>query len=112
MVEVELDLYSARPNPAWRLDPVAAQDVLACIAAAPPLVDGRLQRNLGYRGLVVYLPDGRVARIQRGTIEVSRGNHLSCRADLGRALERRLLATGRPEIGAREYAIAAAALRG
>jgi hypothetical protein len=71
-VEVELDVFSGRPNPRWSLDPVVAER-LAAVLHALSTEGGRPSRGgwglpgLGYRGFVVHT-DGVVWRAWRGLL--------------------------------------------
>lgn len=107
MTEVELDVFSGRPNPVWRLDAAAETRLNDLIAAAAPVASGRISDGLGYRGFVVRYPD-RTVRVQRGTIVIERGADRQYRADPDRAVERWLLVTGHAALdaGIREFAAA------
>lgn len=51
-MDVEVDLYSGRPNPRFRLEPAAAAELMRRLAALPPLSGRATPRDtLGYRGL-------------------------------------------------------------
>lgn len=53
-VEIELDVFSGRPNPSWTLDDDAAAELLARLGDAPrPPPPG----HLGYRGFLVHRSD-------------------------------------------------------
>ncbi|GAA0433052.1 hypothetical protein [Streptomyces luteireticuli] len=86
---VELDLFSGRPNPRWRLAPGAAEEFRALTAGLPPA--GPAARTpspgLGYRGFTVRDAD-RVVHVFAG--RVTEGD--ASRTDPGRSLERWLLA--------------------
>ena len=85
---VELDVFSGRPAPRWRLDDAAERELvalhrrLATLAEPPEAPPG-----LGYRGFVYHL-EGSEWRAWRGTV-ASAGRVL---ADPTRAVERLLLA--------------------
>lgn len=72
-VDVELDIFSGRPNPRWALDGRVAerlrelQSRLRFVQGRPPEAPG-----LGYRGFV-YGFDGRVWRAYRGYVTGSDG---------------------------------------
>ena len=56
-MDVEVDLYSGRPNPVFRLDVAAAAEFRRRVAALPPALSSRgsVPGGLGYRGLLVSL---------------------------------------------------------
>ena len=61
-MDVEVDLYSGRPNPHFRLEPAAAGELMRRLAALPPSPGHAAPREgLGYRGL----------RIEAGATEAS-----------------------------------------
>jgi hypothetical protein len=54
VIEVELDVFSGRPNPRWTLDPLSSVELSRLLSgrsgdAAP--------ERLGYRGFLVHLTD-------------------------------------------------------
>ena len=109
--QVELDIFSGRPNPTWTLSDADDADLRARLAALPSASAATLHSDLGYRGLIVRLADPagpQVVRIQRGHVQAdgaeppAEGN----RADSGRSLERWLLGTGRSGLEPGLYDIA------
>jgi hypothetical protein len=53
-MDVEIDLYSGRPNPRFRLDSAAAAELIRRLAALRPSTGhARPRERLGYRGLRV-----------------------------------------------------------
>jgi hypothetical protein len=52
-MQVEIDLFSGRPNPRWRLKNQESAEFLKLFRALPPTEMGTIQDNLGYRGLIV-----------------------------------------------------------
>ncbi|MEX2981813.1 hypothetical protein [Streptomyces sp. C36] len=85
---VELDLFSGRPAPRWRLDPGAAEEFRTLTAALPPArtAPQPQEPGLGYRGFVVTDGD-KVTRVFAG--RVTEGT--TSRADPDRSLEHWLL---------------------
>lgn len=55
MLQVELDIFSGRPNPTWNLSDKEEKELLDRIAADPKLMlpEGATNGRLGYRGYVV-----------------------------------------------------------
>jgi hypothetical protein len=92
--EVEVDIFSGRPNPTWTLSPADDKTLRERLAALPAASPADLHTNLGYRGLVVHLPDSVVVRLQRGHVRTD-GADPQAKADPERGLERWLLETGR-----------------
>jgi hypothetical protein len=103
VTEVEVDLYSGRPNPRFALDAASGAELERRLAALPPLTGGTSPRDgLGYRGLRVT--GGGVTfvevRVSAGVAEVRDGRGaVHRRADPGRGLERWLV-----ELAARRLA--------
>jgi hypothetical protein len=86
-MEVELDIFSGRPNPRWQADEAVADELRRLENGLAP-ADGPAPAppGLGYRGFV-YTIDGRPRRAFLGRIERD-GKVLD---DSRRAIERRLL---------------------
>lgn len=98
-VEVEVDIFSGRPNPVWSLPEPEAAAFLEKLSALPKASARTLSGNLGYRGLVVRVtkgPGAQVLAIQEGAVHVEQGGRTAFLEDEGRALERWLLQTGKP----------------
>lgn len=98
-VEVELDIYSGMPNPSWALSNDDAKALATRLASLPRTLDQRLHANLGYRGFIIRLTRGSTAqevRVQSGIVQVAEQGGPFYARDNSRALERWLLATGRP----------------
>lgn len=57
-MEVEVDLFSGRPNPHFRLPPAAAAELPQRVARLPPAPSGAtVSERLGYRGLRLTAED-------------------------------------------------------
>lgn len=74
VVQIELDVFSGRPNPTWQLDDAQTIELLALLADLP-IATQRKTEELGYRGFLVYRlgPGGTVAapvRVYAGTVEI------------------------------------------
>jgi len=98
-MQVELDVFSGRPNPTWNLSEREATEFQNRLAALPPAPPAERMPGLGYRGLVVRNAGGQVAGMD--SIAVGDGiasSHSHARAhyfrDEGRELEKWLLSTG------------------
>ncbi|KMO29930.1 hypothetical protein VQ02_28910 [Methylobacterium variabile] len=104
-VDVEVDLYSGRPNPRFPLSPAAAAELERRLDALPPAAAGAATRDgLGYRGLRVA-PGGRFADVfvSAGVVELrDRAGRTLSRADPGRRLERWLIEDGAGHLPADE----------
>jgi len=89
-VVAELDLFSGRPNPQWRLTGPVRERLLALLRAAPPAAVPRREPGLGYRGFVIRITSGGTTtrvHVGEGSIDVDgeRGR------DDGRAIEKVLM---------------------
>jgi hypothetical protein len=99
-MDVEVDLYSGRPNPYFRLDPAKAGELMRRLAALPPSHgDATPREGLGYRGLRIEAgaADSPVAEIvvSDGVVLVrNRGGGQYLLEDPDRALERWLIEAG------------------
>lgn len=94
---VTMNIYSGRPDPAWRLSDGELATLLARLDAAPEARDKPAPTTaaLGYRGLSVTFSGGAQVEIGAGRIEIGGGATLR---DESRALERWLVETGRERI--------------
>ena len=96
--EVEVDLYSGRPNPRFSLDAATEAELVRRIAALPPSGSrAGLREGLGYRGFRI---EGRVAApfsqivVSGGVVLIhDRAGGERQFADPGRTLERWLVET-------------------
>ena len=70
-MRVEVDLFSGRPNPSWRLTAEESAEFLNRFSALPQTDAGKTHENLGYRGLIVSRPGGTILGFDR--VEISSG---------------------------------------
>ena len=92
-MDVELDIFSGRPNPAWPLDEAAAGELRRRLAALSPSPAGAPEPpGLGYRGFVCT-GSGEAWRAFKGS--VTHGGAVL--ADPGMTIERYLLDQLPPE---------------
>jgi hypothetical protein len=100
-MQVELDIFSGRPNPRWDLTPAEALKFRKMVTALPssarrsPLAGG-----LGYRGLIVRPPGNKPEDfdelvIYNEVVTARRGDRSKAFVDKGRLLEKWLLSTGK-----------------
>ena len=110
-VEVELDIFSGRPNPSWTLSKEETSQLLGMLNELPvseahPEADG-----LGYRGFVVSFKDSQGqparARIHEGTVTRSEGGSTRYFADKDRKLEHWLLKTSGSRLSPKIYEVVA-----
>jgi hypothetical protein len=98
MSEVEVDLYSGRPNPRFSLDAETEAELVRRLAALPPIGSRAvLREGLGYRGLRI---EGQAAApfsqivVSAGVVLIyDRAGGERQFADPGRTLERWLVET-------------------
>lgn len=100
-MQVEVDVYSGRPNPRWDLSPHQAEEFRRLIGALPGSESGGAPAdNLGYRGLIVRGGEPGAAGDEEfvigGGMVWARGSRGGARqlADANRAVERWVLRTG------------------
>lgn len=96
--EVELDIFSGRPNPTWKLAGEETSQFLGLLRELPSAEPGWFDAGLGYRGFAVSFqdPQGRETRVQifKGIVKQSMGESSEYFADKDRKLERWVLKTG------------------
>lgn len=73
-MEIELDIFSGRPNPVWTLPTSAEHQIIERIQDLPPAQAPNVQA-LGYRGFVVRIPSDRATpakdiRVQLGVVTI------------------------------------------
>ena len=112
-MQVEVDLYSGRPNPTFVLSAQAAQELWRRIGRLPPASGPPSSHDgLGYRGLHVHPgTNGRPGTpnevlVAHGAVVVSQDDGTQCRlADEDRALERWLIEIGAVSLGSDVVAV-------
>lgn len=105
--EIEIDVFSGRPNPRVPLDDAAAAQLRTALAGLVPAEPAPAADGLGYRGVRVTgaLPGGDEILAHAGTLTVTGPDgRRTCFGDPGRGTERRLLraATRRLPVDASE----------
>ncbi len=87
-IEIEIDIFSGRPNPRWALSAGNAVELTNRLKSTLPTIDGpQPQPRLGYRGFVLYRADanGTVRpwlRVFKGTISDLMGEDLHSYHDI------------------------------
>ena len=109
-VEVELDIFSGKPNPTWVLSNRDAAEFLDRLGLLTRTTSGEISNPLGYRGFVVDTGRGQLVRVQDGTVQATHGEDQSYFADPHRDLERWLFSTGATVIDSRLASIVEAEL--
>lgn len=109
--EVELDIFSGRPNPTWKLSAEETSQFLGLLRELPSTEPGWFDAGLGYRGFAVSFqdPQGRATRVQiyKGIVKRSVEESTEYFADKDRKLERWVLKTGRSELSPDLYEVVA-----
>jgi len=97
VVEVEVDVFSGMPNPAWTLRDADAAAFLSDFAKLPETEARIRSEDLGYRGLIVRIGQGpsQEILIQHGVAESHDARSTTFFLDRNRSLERWLLGTGK-----------------
>ncbi len=108
-MQVELDVFSGRPNPHWNLTPQEAKEFISLLQALPQTqAQAEVKEGLGYRGLIVTDPDQTIAGydqivISNGVVVARRDSQLRQFPDKERRLERWLFQTGRGRLDLELY---------
>ncbi len=95
--EVELDVFSGRTNPSWRLGQDQAKALMREISALPP-ASGQTSRipGLGFRGFVVTFRGSWSSVFRVFHTDVSDGH--AVRLDSGRRVESLLQSSAPPDV--------------
>ena len=56
-IEIELDVFSGRPNPNWMLSEVQVDELKAKLSLALPEAKPKTPPQLGYNGFIIRNPD-------------------------------------------------------
>jgi hypothetical protein len=98
-VEVELDIFSGRPNPTWTLSDADGRFFLKLLDKLATTSTREFSGNLGYRGFTVEVSNATEkerVRIQNGLVHVRAANKEIYYNDHARTLERWLFESGKP----------------
>lgn len=98
VVQVELDIYSGRVNPTWKLSSNEDAEFHKLFSQLPRTPAGTVEDGLGYRGMIVSNLGGTVAdfesvRFFKGIVIGKRQGRENVFLDRDRALERWLFLT-------------------
>ncbi len=109
---VELDVYSGRPNPVWRLSAEQTGTVLGMLHALAPAPLRATPDGLGYRGVLVTVADPATgaplrAKVFDGLVRTGTEADGTYLADPGRRVEQFLVETGRSHIDESLYVLVA-----
>jgi hypothetical protein len=104
IVQVELDVFSGRPNPHWTLNQRDSQELLRRLQRLSPTNAGEPSGNLGYRGVILSNPEGAIAGFEwivcsNGLVVGYKGDSSQKFIDANRNLERWLVQTGETTLG-------------
>jgi hypothetical protein len=87
MTDVEVELYSGRPNPRFTLSPANAAELQRRLDQLPPAgAGGSMPDGLGYRGVRVNEGATEVV-VSAGMVEIHDGQGVKRKLDQGRKLE-------------------------
>jgi hypothetical protein len=111
-MQIELDVFSGRPNPTWALNDEEAKEFLSKFKlltvsdSDKPLYDG-----LGYRGFkATGFQDYDAVRVWNGIVEATRGEKTSRWNDRGKSLEKYLLRIAKDHIDEGIYKVVESAI--
>jgi hypothetical protein len=96
---VELDIFSGRPNPEWRLSAVDVAFLEQKLSVLPVATPSQPADPLGYRGFIVQIRQANneaTVTVQNGIVRTTRAGEVTHYKDPDRAVERWLLNTGGP----------------
>jgi hypothetical protein len=100
-MQVELDVFSGRPNPHWNLTLPEANEFLSLFKALPSSRgEGSVREGLGYRGLIITEPSQRIEGydeivVSNGVVVARWDSQSKQFTDKNRGLEQWLFQTGR-----------------
>lgn len=99
--DVEIDIFSGRPNPTWTLSDTQTASLLEMVGGLPQSEAGAAPDHLGYRGMIVRLHNAaaREVAVHNGVVVVNGTSH----TDPERRVERWLLETGRGSVEQSTY---------
>jgi hypothetical protein len=101
VVEVELDIFSGRPNPTWILSDGEGDIFLKRLSILPRASAKKLSTNLGYRGFIVRVmneTEKSLVRIQNGMVLLSQDDTNVYYRDQNRDFEQWLLNSGKSSL--------------
>lgn len=100
-MQVEVDVYSGRPNPHWNLTPQEAEEFVSRFQGLPSSQGTEtMNEGLGYRGLIVTKPGDRIEGyneilISNGLVLARHDEQSQEFTDQNRKLEKWVLQTGK-----------------
>jgi hypothetical protein len=100
-MQVEIDIFSGRPNPHWNLTPSEINDFSGFLKVLPKITEkASVQDGLGYRGLILTElsknnQNYSMFSISNGLVEVRKHGYTERFLDKGRKLERWVFKTGK-----------------
>src|SRR5690242_13956615 len=98
-MQVEIDLFSGRPNPTWELGSAESSEVLALIHGLPTCPSGPEPEALGFRGFVLTDQNtGERIVSYSGTVWRRSKAGATCFQDAARKLDRFLMTQARPQL--------------
>lgn len=110
-VEIEVDIFSGRPNPTWRLSQQEAQLLSTMLEQLSSAEPQDLFEGLGYRGFVVTsgkpLAGATTIRVFKGIVKFGVGDGASYSLDGHHQIESWLLARAKSSLSAEDYKVIA-----
>lgn len=115
-MEIEVDIFSGRPNPRWTVTCEEAEEFLSLFQALPAASSAAdIDDGLGYSGLIITEPGNRSRydeiRVAQGRVVARDDDQLRQFLDPGRKLEQWLLQTGQGQIDPELYRLITGAAR-
>src|SRR5262245_50509919 len=103
-MQIEVDLFSGRPNPHWELSAAESGEVLALLDALPACPFGPPPESLAFRGFVLTIP-GTGERIvsYRGNVWRLKPAGNTCFRDSDRTLDQWLMSSSLSHLDSSVY---------
>jgi hypothetical protein len=110
-VEVEVHIFSGRPNPNWKLSQEETQLLSTMLGKLSPTKPQDLFEGLGYRGFVITsrkpLAGASPVRIYKGVVKIGVDDNAKYFLDTNQQIEKWLLVKAKAVLNAEDYKVIA-----